>query len=408
MDHARWLPAPFAPRLWAGRIRTVPARWVAALLLLIVTCLCASTAIAQQDKPDQDQLIPALKAGKLDEVSAAMGRAHATYEHDRRTENEFHKLAYEFYRGDPEIAEPLDGWVSQRPDDPYAYLARGIYRLKMGWLSRGGKFAAQTSAGQFRDLAAWRALSMGDLDKAAQLMPRLVEAYCYLIEADQTAGGRRIQRLFDQAIKVNPDSFIAREFYLHTLTPRWGGSYEAMARFNETFRGDYGRMPELRALEGRIAADRAELLANADRNVEAQALFMEALSKGDFWFTNQSYGELLFNLGDASGAREQFTKVIRHKPGFKRAWWFRALAHRNLKLYAEALADIDRALEIEPRDDAVLAARAGIHLMGKRLDLALNDYEAAATMNPAKPSHQEMVAKIKAALSGDSASGSGR
>lgn len=112
------------------------------------------------------------------------------------------------------------------------------------------------------------------------------------------------------------------------------------------------------------------------------AFFKEALSKGDFWFKNQSYGELLFQ-GDPPRA------------GVRRVWW------------TEALADINRALEIEPRDEAVLAARAGIHLKTRQLDLALKDYEAAATTNPARPSHQEMVAKIKSALSG-AASGSSR
>lgn len=378
------------------------------LLMMLAAIALPAIAHAQPAFAEQDELIPRLKAGKYADVAAVMARAHAAYERDRRTENEFHKLTYEFYRGDGEIARPLDTWVARQPSDAFAFLARGVYRLKMAWLSRGGKFASQTSSGQFRDMAAWRTLAIADLDQAIKLMPRLVEAYCYLIEADQTAGSQRKRNLFERAIEVNPDSFIAREFYLHTLTPRWGGSYEAMAQFIETFRGAYDRAPELRALEGRIAADKADMLAYAERNAEAKALFTEALTKGDFWFTNQSYGELLYQLGDQLGAREQFTKVIRHKPGFKRAWWFRALTYRATRSYPEALADIERALAIEPRDDAVLAARGSIHAMGNRLELALQDYEGAAAINADKPSHQEMIAKLKMALSRNSAEGGSR
>lgn len=390
------------------RLASAVATLCVVLLLLLAAIVVPSSAHAQTVTAAQDALIPRLKAGQYAEVSATLAQAHAAYERDRRTENEFHKLSYEFYRGDPEIAQPLDAWIKQQPGDAFAYLARGVYRLKMGWLSRGGKFASQTSPGQFRDMAAWRALAVADLDQAIKRMPRLVEAYCYLIEADQTAGSQRARALFERAIKINPDSFIAREFYLHTLTPRWGGSYEAMAQFIQTFRDADSRTPELRALAGRIAADQADMLAYADRNTEAKALFIEALSKGDFWYTNQSYGELLYQLGDHAGAREQFTKVIRHKPGFKRAWWFRALTYRATRSYAEALADIERALAIEPRDDAVLAARGSIHTMGNQLDLALKDYEAAASINADKPSHREMIAKLKTALSRGSPAGGSR
>lgn len=386
---------------------TRTARVIFTLLLLIAAVCLSATATAQAPDPTRDQLLPLLKAGRFGDVSDAMARVHAAYERDRRTENEFHKLAYEFYRADPELPNLLDAWVTQRPTDPFAYLARGIYRLKMGWLSRGGKFAAQTTGGQFRDMAAWRTLATADLEQATRHMPRLVEAYCYQIEADQTAGGQRKRTLFEQAIKINPDSFIAREFYLHTLTPRWGGSYEAMDRFVQTFRRSYERTPELRALEGRVAADQAELLAYHEQNQQAKVLFTEALSKGDFWFTNQAYGELLYDLGDHAGARDQFTKVIHHKPGFKRAWWFRALALRNLEAHAQALADIDRAVAIEPRDDAVIAARGTIHALTNRFDLALKDYEAAAAINPDKRSHQDAIARIKAFRGRTAPAGSG-
>jgi hypothetical protein len=167
----------------------------------------------------KDRLIPLVKAGSFEKASELLATAHAVYERDRKTEGDFHRLAQEFYRADPELEKPLDVWIAQRPKDPFAYLARGAYRLKMGWSSRGSRWARETSAGQFRDMGIWLSQAKHDLQLVLEKMPRLVQAYCYLIEIDMNEGGHKKRSLYAQALKINPDSFNARASFLNSLLP---------------------------------------------------------------------------------------------------------------------------------------------------------------------------------------------
>lgn len=390
------------------RTRARSSRLAAMLRATALRLLCAAAALwlpaalAQPGAADpaKDVLIPLVKSGRFEEASAVLGKAHAAYERDRRAEDGFHQLAYEFYRADPELEKALDAWVAQRAKDPFGRLARGVYRVKLGWASRGGTWASQTSGAQFHDMAAWFKLAKGDLGQALQQMPRLVEAYCYLIEIDMNEGGRKKRSLYEHALKVNPDSFVAREYFLHSLLPRWGGSYDAMNQVMTASRPSYGRMPELQVLEGKVDADIGDMLRRqGDANAqEAKAYFLRALSKGDFWFTNLQYGMLLYDMDDDKGALEQFNKVIAARPGATQGWRDRARVYRMLMQTTEAMADINRALEIEPRNSDLVATRGLIQLTAGKLELALEDYQAAAALDPADASYAKKIAEIQQEL----------
>lgn len=383
----------------AERFSFALVRFFSAAILLLTALLGSPLAKAQgaasiEDR-FRDRLIPLVKAEKFEEASALLSKAHLAYERDRKTEAAFRRLADEFYRADPALEKPLDAWVAQRANDPFAYLARGAYRVKLGWTSRGGGWARETSAGQFRDMAAWFSLAKGDLSLAIKKMPRLVVAYCFLIEIDMTEGGLKKRSLYAQALKINPDSFIVREFLLHSLRPRWGGSYEEMAQVVSDAKPSYARMPELKALEGWADADIGELLRRQGKAQEAKTYLVRALSKGDSWLINHQYGTLLYDMEDNAGAIDQFTKAISDRPGHTYGWRDRARAYRMQKRDPEAMADINRALEIEPKDDYLVAVRGLIEMMSGQYVLALKDYEAAAAINPTEPSYQTRIAQLK-------------
>jgi tetratricopeptide (TPR) repeat protein len=157
----------------------------------------------------------------------------------------------------------------------------------------------------------------------------------------------------------------------------------------------YGRMPRLQVLEGRVDADIGEILGREGREQEAKTYFVRALSKGDYWLTNQQYGMLLYNMDDYAGALDQFNKVINAMPGYTNGWRDRARVYRMQMRNSEAIADINRALEIEPQDDYLLATRGLIQMTGGQLDPALKDYETAAVINPAEPGYQKRIAELK-------------
>lgn len=61
-----------------------------------------------------------------------------------------------------------------------------------------------------------------------------------------------------------------------------------------------------------------------------------------------------FRSGDNAGALEQFTALIQRSPQFAFAYADRARVRFNLRDYDEALADINRAMELVVNDKALL------------------------------------------------------
>ncbi|HEY8094984.1 MAG TPA: tetratricopeptide repeat protein, partial [Methylobacter sp.] len=127
--------------------------------------------------------------------------------------------------------------------------------------------------------------------------------------------------------------------------------------------------------------------------------FDNALANGDFWFYNQKKGEALWEVDDYKGAVEQFSRVIRDKPGYKRAWWMRAQAYKMLSQFPEALADMNYTISIEPNDDLAIAARGYILQISGNLVSALEDYRNAAKLNPTNTMHQDAIREIQQLMS---------
>lgn len=356
----------------------------------------SSTTFAQNEEAvrrqvPEDEILLLLTSGKYSELSKKLQRLQSAYIADSTTENEVHKAFYEFGRADENIYQPLDKWIAEQPKNAMAYLARGIYRTHMGWQSRGGDISTKTTDRQFSGMRAWFNAAKEDLDRSVRLDPTIVEAYCYLIEIDVNEGRRLTPALYRQALKVKPDSFIAREYYLWSQLPRWGGSHEEMAATILAAKPHYGKVPQLAALEGRIDADIGEMAAYRSEYQVAIKHFEKAIAKGDFWFTNQKYGEALAAVNDHKAAIDQYSRVIQNKPGYKRAWEMRARSYAMLDNFPDALADINYAISIEPRDDSNLANRGRIFGRTGNFEAALIDFKAAEKINPSNPMHKTLV-----------------
>lgn len=86
--------------------------------------------------------------------------------------------------------------------------------------------------------------------------------------------------------------------------------------------------------------------------------------------------------GDVVGALIAFGTAIARDPS-ARAYYARGVANCKLHRYPEALADLDRALELRPRYAAALTERGLTQLESGAIDQAIADYDRAIAIDPA-------------------------
>jgi tetratricopeptide (TPR) repeat protein len=75
-------------------------------------------------------------------------------------------------------------------------------------------------------------------------------------------------------------------------------------------------------------------------------------------------------------------EVIGLVPDYAEAWNKRATLHYHMGRYQEALEDIEKTLQLEPRHFGALAGRAAILADSKKWKEALEAYRAALVVNP--------------------------
>jgi tetratricopeptide (TPR) repeat protein len=100
------------------------------------------------------------------------------------------------------------------------------------------------------------------------------------------------------------------------------------------------------------------LLVAAGREAEAQA-FMEKLPEGTTMDPNTilNLGIKAFNDGKMDQARSHFDRAVKENPGLADAYYYRALVYLNQDRKADAKADLQKLLELDPENKYAKDAR---------------------------------------------------
>jgi len=89
-----------------------------------------------------------------------------------------------------------------------------------------------------------------------------------------------------------------------------------------------------------------------------------------------------FEAGDSQAAVEHFTALTDHAPEFAQGWHMRSLAYAELGLFGPALADIERALALQPRHYNAIASLGGILAEIDRPNMAIEAFERVLAIHP--------------------------
>jgi tetratricopeptide (TPR) repeat protein len=262
----------------------------------------------------------------------------------------------------PSLEPVLSEWVERQPTSAAALLARGTYLTAAGWKARGHKFAGQTSRRQFVGMATYFRRAAADFTAALRLAPNSIVAYRGLMSISMNESDSAASReLLDRGLKIQPYSFRLRAFYIETLLPRWGGSYEAMMRFAEESAPYADRNPRIRALGGYVDWDRGRVLEKAGRKAEAIKAYGRAMQFGDLWLFRFERGELYFYADQNKEAAEDLTRVLVQYPQHADALYERSWVTYVMGIdasepakgadFVQAFEDIEMSVALDPTDE---------------------------------------------------------
>ena len=111
-------------------------------------------------------------------------------------------------------------------------------------------------------------------------------------------------------------------------------------------------------------------------------------------------GREALEAGDIDTAIAHLTALADHAPDFAEAYNVRAIAYFKAKLFGPAIADLVRALELNPQHFGALTGLGTIFEETGRYDDALEAFRAARAIQPHDPDLQEAVTRLEILTSG--------
>jgi tetratricopeptide (TPR) repeat protein len=347
-----------------------------------------------------------LAAGDFAAVEAELLELHASFERNHACER---RMAWAFQHGffTNDLSDPLDRWVAARPKSWTARTVRGAMwvafasQLHDAWQHSTKEPPAAMHEATRRAAA--------DLERAIALYPRAVVAHGELIQLHRIwHDPDRVEAVYRRAIGIDPISMHVLTTTATALAPRFGGSYERVAKIVAAARPNEQKNPRIVRLYGFPDAMRAE-------EIEA-GLSYETRMRRD-------------HLDPAKGAQmiRWYTQALRYEePGSE--WHFaRAGLYRDLDQHAKAVADARFALAAKPPeerwwglavyslyqlgryDDALAAIREGLRHVPESSELRwyeadvayrLGDFEKALELHRASLARARTPEHRRSALGG--------
>jgi len=292
-----------------------------------------------------------LKKKEFDVLNKTIAQLEASYKSNELSEDAYFTAFDAFDIKSEELSSIFDSWVSSTPEAYQPYLARGIYQYHLGWLHRGGRWSSETKNEKRLKLSEYLSKTSDDILKSLNINGNSMISYYYLMRVATTEGRQdESERLQKKALKINSSSYKIRAQHLRSLTPRWGGSLEAMQEYLMEVSQAIKKYPQLKLLEGYIYNEAGEMQVIVKQYNSANDLFSKSLEFGGYHAT-------LFRRGKNNNRREKYTDSLRdlnsaielnyEKPLY---YYWRANTLIDLKEFEKAMNDIQAAIQLDPYD----------------------------------------------------------
>lgn len=279
---------------------------------------------------DKAELIQELRDRKFQVLDTKLNSYQKAFEGNVLEEGNLEIAFDAFNFTDPALSPILDEWVKSEPASYPAHMARAKYLLALGWQARGDRYVDETSEQQFSEMSRLLGESVKDAAAAIRLNAKASVAYASIIEAAKADSDYKVmESVYAASLKSVPLSLSTRVSVMRALRPRWGGSYEAMAKFAEQAQKYVTQNPRLESLKG---------------------------------YADMDKGDLAWQDGDLKGAIRYCDQALDKGGDFASAYWKRGGVYEALQRYDEALEDLSRANRLRPQDPSILETLAYVYV----------------------------------------------
>ncbi len=149
------------------------------------------------------------------------------------------------------MQEVLNEWCALS-ESHIPWIVSGIFKINVGWKIRGSGWASTVSRKAMKQLHEYLEFARNDLEKAYYLNPNDPNSSCHLLTVAMALSKpiKKIEEIYQKGLATNPHHYGLHSKMILCLTPKWGGSYQAMMDFADrcmSFADDYPRFGLIKA-----------------------------------------------------------------------------------------------------------------------------------------------------------------
>lgn len=245
-------------------------------LFCVTTAICASLSYGQADSG----FLGLLRQGDFNRLESETTALQQRFAAGHETEFGLRQAYRPLYALTEQDLSKLDDWQKAYPKSYAVRLVRGTYYKRAGFSARGGEFASRTPAEKFAAMKKLHARAVPELEASLSLTEKPYLSVFHLL--DLSDGNRDLQKsLMDSGTRMLPSNRLIRGRYMHSLTPRWGGSYDEMREFLSYARRTGATKIGLMELEGILYDDMGDTAINQGDQDSAIRSFRKALELND-------------------------------------------------------------------------------------------------------------------------------
>lgn len=175
--------------------------------------------------PAPDELHDLLISEQFGELERQLVRIQARYEAGDVTEAHVAEAYSAFERADLTLEEPLQRWRATVPNSFAAYLASGLYQMKLAWITRGEAPGRTPNSQQLDRMRTLIDKAWPDLLEVTKRKPKSPPAWAALITgAMLKREPGSVEKIYSMARDEVPASSLVHRRYHDAQSPRWNGS----------------------------------------------------------------------------------------------------------------------------------------------------------------------------------------